>query len=365
MNGAKKQFLIDARRWGWLHSFVSVVALLAVFSTARAQEVIEQIVDAQPMAVLSKKNFLVAAQVGISVAADYNPEVKPFKVAADIAVIALDETLKSAEARNAALATHLVMLNDDISRLQELKKRDGNLRSPEAQAILDNFRRNPFPSDSEGMFLAKSVFSLRVVVGTAGHYGIRKGFELFLGKRLAKRMHVGEKAERIWISKNSPVRLYTNIEWKYLKQLGTGTRILGDKLMKAIIVREAKELGKATFGEVLDHAVDTILAEHPSHKSAVYTLRSDLFNNPALLVQPAPAAVIVPAPVPAIVPMPAVVMVPNDPVIRPAYVQHQAIEQNAGRSHDGNPPSDGHRSSHQLPTSISGGGSFGSFSFGY
>jgi hypothetical protein len=310
------------------------------------------------MVSLSKEQLLTAAQIGIAVAVDYNPEVKPVKVAADITSIALDESIKSAEARNAVIATHLLMINSDAARLQELKKRDGNLDSPEAQAILDQFRENPFPADSTGMFLAKSVFSARVVIGTAGHFGMDQAMKWFFGSKLSKRLHIGEKTERIWLSKKSPVRLYTSIKWKYLKRLAYNTQVLSDRLMKAIVDHQATELGKTMFGMVLDQEVDKVLAEHPSRRSAVYALRSDLFNDPTLLAVPAPAPAVA-----AILPAPAVIRVPNDPVMRPAHVQHEFI-QSDGRSrredHQRHEPQ-----SYSGPTGISGGSELGSFSFSY
>jgi hypothetical protein len=339
--------------------------------SAHAQEISEQNQTSQPLKFLSNEKFISAAQVGIDVAVDFNPEFKTLKTAADVTAVALDESVKSADARNAIVATHLVAINEDISRLQEIKERDGNLQSPEAQAILNNIRNDPFSADSQGMFLAKSVFSMRVVVMTAGHYKLSKWIESYFGEPLSKRLHIGEEAERIWISKSSPVRLYTDIRWKYLTRLGTGTRILGDKLMKAILNREGEELGKATFGQVLDGEVDRILKVNPSRRAAVYAVRLDIFNNPSLLVPAAPAvAVAEPAPAVAIVAVPQVVVVPDDPVIRPAYVQHQVIMQQS--THGGRNASDDEPPpSRNLPRSItqkdvgfdgaSGGSFFGRF----
>ena len=65
---------------------------------------------------------------------------------------------------------HHAALAEEAAKLEDIHARDGNLNSPEAQAILGDLRSAPRSETSTTMFLAKSVFSAKMAYGVASHY---------------------------------------------------------------------------------------------------------------------------------------------------------------------------------------------------
>jgi hypothetical protein len=270
-------------------------------------------------------------------------------------VIVLDESVKATDFRNSVVNSHLLLVNQEARRLSDIKKRDGNLESDEAQAILRDLRHGHFTEDSTGIFLAKSVFSGRMAYGvasqTANYFAMRQ-----VGQYAAKLIPTGDRVERMWIGKRSFVRLNTDIQWKHLTVLGRQSKLLTDALQKVLLVRIGRAIGRYGVESFLDQKAEEILRDHPSMPEAATYLRVDMMVQPQL----AEAIPVMPS---ASLVMPPVVRVQQDPVVRAASVQQQIIEEqhyqvSAGSSRRApknsrqNPPEE-HHPTHSIPNSIS------------
>lgn len=341
-----------------LCTIIAACLLLAGGDTAGwAQEVKADEHEVKPLQVLTRDNLILGAEVGIGIAVSLNPETKVVKEAFDVSKIVLDQSVKSVEFRDSVLSSHLLVVNAEIERLRSI-----DVHSPEAQAILANLRREHFSTDSTGMFLAKSVFSLRMVYGVASQYATKK-LSGKIAENFARKIPLGNKVEYMWIGKKGLIRANTNIPWSHLKELGENSRLLTNAFRTVVLKKIGERIGRYAVESMLDKAVEDILRGHPSIPEAVYTLRVDAMVRPELL---APIAAAQPAMVPAAVAMPPVILAQPDPVIRAASVQQQVVaaqhheSSSTARSGGGSnydPPVERHPT-HNLPSSINIGGSF-------
>ena len=353
-----------------LHRTTPILILaLGIFLPVRAQGIREDDQQVAPRQFLSRETFLTGAQIGIDVAVALNPETAAVKKAADVTKIVLDEGIKATEFRNSVVESHLLVVNAEAKKLETIKDRDGNLNSPEAQAILGDLRRGHFASGGTGMFLAKSVFSARMAYGVTSHYAKDEFMKAFFGETIAKRLPFGNRAEALWIGKQSFVRTYTNIPWRYLKVLGENSRKLTDALKVVLLKKIGKQLGQYTLENTLDKAVEDILRDHPSIPEATSYYRLSAMMDPRLLMpmaQPALAAMPVPlAAMPAPLVAPQLILTQRDPVVNAATVQHQVMAEQhyhvstgSSESHHSDPPERNEHPTHNVPTSIHIGGSF-------
>lgn len=345
---------------GYLYAII--VAGCLVFPGANtggwSQEIRDDRDEVKPLQILTSEKFITAAQIGIGVAVALNPETKAVKEAFDISKIVAEQSVKAAEFRNSVVESHLLVVSAEAKRLENL-----DLHSPEAQAILADLRRGHFSQDSTAMFLAKSVFSLRMAYGVASQYATKK-LSGKLGEKIARQIPIGNRVELIWIGKKSFVRTYTDIPWKHLKELGENSRVLTDAFRTVVLKKIGERIGRYAVESTLDKAVEDILRDHPSIPEASYTLRVDAMVRPELL---APIAQAQPAMAPAAVAVPAVILAQPDPVIRAASVQQQVV---AAQHYEGSSNRSGssgrsnyepveRHPTHNIPTSISlPGGSF-------
>jgi hypothetical protein len=331
---------------------------------ARAQDITQDSAQVRPLRILSRDHLLTAAQIGVGVAVALNPELEGVHKLADFTALTLDEAVKATAFRNSIVESHLLVVSAEATKLEDLRTRDGNLDSPEAQAILDDLRRGHFATDGTGMFLARSVVSGRMAYGVASHYYLNKWMKAFFGGTLGRRLPLGNRVERVWLARNGLVRTYTNIPWRYLTTLAESSRLLTDAIKKVLLQKIGKALGQYAVQSTLDQEVERILADHPSIPEAAVYLRLDAMNDPRLLMpmaQPAMPVAAVAAAVPIAVPR--AIAVQADPVVSAASVQHQVLSEpqyrvDTGGSESAHVEPVEHPTHRDLPTSISIGGSF-------
>jgi hypothetical protein len=250
-----------------------------------------------------------------------------------------------------------LVVSAEAKKLEEIRQREGNLNSLEAQAILGDLKRGHFSQESTGMFLAKSVLSGRMAYGVTSHYYMDKWMKVFFGETLAKRLPAGNRVELMWIGKGSLVRIHTNIPWRYLLALGESSRKFTDSLKKVLLKKIGKQLGHFVVENTLDKVVEDILRDHPSIPEATTVLRLNMFNDPRLMAPMVQAATPVP------IAIPPEIRVQRDPVVSAASVQHQVIEEQHYRASSGGSESAQSKPvehpTHSIPSSINiGGGSF-------
>jgi hypothetical protein len=329
---------------------------------APAQEVNAADEPVKPLQFLTNDKFLTAAQVGIGIAVDLNPETKAIKEAADFTKIVMDQSVQAADFRNSVVESHLLVVKEEAETLRDIRQREGNLNSPEAQAILRDLKAGHFSQDGAATFLLKSVFSLRMAYGVASEYATKKLTGKIAGK-LAGQLPTGDRVELMWISKRSYVRTHFDIPWRHLKELGENSKLLTNAFQKVILKKIGERIGRYSVESTLDKTVEDILRDHPSIPEAAYVLRLDAMVQPQLLAPIAAQPAMVAAPMA----MPAVIRTQPDPVIRAASVQQQVIAaqpygggssgSGSGRGSNYDPPVERHPT-HNLPSNINIGGSW-------
>jgi hypothetical protein len=327
---------------------------------APAQEVKAEDEPVKPLQILTNEKFLTAAQIGIGIAVDLNPETKAIKEAADFTRIVADESVKAADFRNSVVESHLLVVKEEAETLKDIRRREGNLNSPEAQAILQDLKAGHFSKDDTGMFLLKSVFSLRMAYGVASEYATKK-LTKNIAEKIAGQLPTGDRVELMWIGKRSFVRTHLDIPWKHLKELGENSKLLTNAFQKVILKKIGERIGRYAVESTLDKTVEDILRDHPSIPEAAYILRLDAMVQPQLFTAIAAQPAMAPVPMA----MPAVIRAQPDPVIRAASVQQQVIAaqpyggggSGSGRGSNYDPPIERHPT-HNLPTNISIGGSW-------
>lgn len=330
---------------------------------APAQEITPDDQVVKPLQILTNEKFITAAQVGIGIAVELNPEIKAIKEAADFTKIVAEQSVKAADFRNSVVESHLLVVKEEAETLKDIRQREGNLNSPQAQAILADLKAGHFSQDSTSMFLAKSVFSLRMAYGVASEYATKK-LTGKLAEKVAGQFSAGGRVELMWIGKRSFVRTHYDIPWRNLKELGANSKLLTNAFQKVILKKIGERIGRYAVESTLDHAVEDILRDHPSIPEAAYVLRLDATVQPQLL---APIAQAQPVMAQAPMAMPAIIRAQPDPVIRAANVQRQVIAaqhyesassgSGSGRNSNYDPPVERHPT-HNLPSSINIGGSF-------
>jgi hypothetical protein len=348
----------------------SLFLVFSIFTSARAFDLQDAENQVRPLQVLTRPSV----QIGIGVAVALNPSTAGLKKAVDVTKLLLDESIAATEFRNSVVQEHLIVVSKETEKLEEIKQRDGNLKSDEARAIIDDLKRGHFANESTEMFLAKSVFSARMVYGVASRYYTDKFIEHLFGESIAKRLPLGNRAETFWLRKTGVVRTYTNIPWNHLTVLGRNSRLLTDSLKVVLLKKIGKAIGSYTLQNSLDRIVEDILRDHPSIPEAAVSLRLNLMTQPQLLRQP---ELLMPMPAlrpvaPALVPAPPTafrappIMIQRDPVVSAAAVQqqviHYQIEYGGSQSVRVEPevrePVEHPTHSSSLPSSISIGGSF-------
>ena len=330
---------------------------------APAQEITPDDHVVKPLQILTSDKFITAAQVGIGIAVELNPELKTIKEAADFTKIVAEQSVKAADFRNSVVESHLLVVKEEAETLKDIRQREGNFDSPEAQAILADLRAGHFSQDSTTMFLAKSVFSLRMAYGVASEYATKK-LTGKLAEKIAGQLPTGDRVELMWIGKRSFVRTHYDIPWKHLKELGANSKLLTNAFQTVILKKIGERIGRYAVESTLDQAVEDILRGHPSIPEAAYVLRLDAMIQPQLL---APIAQAQPVMAQAPMAMPAVIRAQPDLVIRAASVQHQVIAaqsygggsggSGSSRSSNYDPPVERHPT-HNLPSNINIGGSW-------
>lgn len=346
----------------------SLFLVISVFGSARAFDLQDAEEMVRPLQILNHPGV----QIGIGVAVELNPSTKTLKKAVDLTKLLLDESIAATDFRNSNVQEHLILVSKETEKLEEIKRRDGNLKSDEARAIIDDLKRGHFANESTGMFLAKSIFSKRMAYGVASHYYMDKFMKHLFGETIAKRLLLGNRAETFWLRKTGVVRTYTNIPWKHLTVLGKNSRLLTDSLKKVLLEKIGKYIGSSVLHSTLDKMVEDILRDHPSIPQAAVSLRLSLMTQPQLLRQvdlsmpalrpvPQPSA---PAAPTAFRALP--IKIQRDPVVSAAAVQQQVIQyqieyggsQSARVEPEVREPVPHPTHSSSLPRSIKVGGSF-------
>lgn len=349
---------------GRVIAFVAALTLIPVADSAAGSEIRDAAQQVQPLQILTSESFTSKAQIGIGIAVALNPEIATIatvKKMADMTELVMDEAVKATDFRNEVVQSHLLVISAEAAKLEDIHERDGNLNSPEAQAILGDLKSAPRSETSAIMFLAKSVFSGRMAYGVASHYIVDAASDK-VGEYIGKSLPTGDRVEALWIGRNGFVRTHVDIRWKYLKALGEDSKQLTNALQKVLLQEIGKKIGRYTVESTLDREVDQILRDHPSIPEATVVLRLDLMTEPRLMLPMAQAAL------PAPVAVPAAIMVQADPVVSAASVQQQVIEEqhysgssnSGGASHSSSTSSRSEAVEHptHMPSSISVGGSF-------
>ena len=276
--------------------------------------------EVTPLQVLTSDSFVTAAQIGVGVSVELNPELKVAKECGDFAEIVMEQSVVATDFRNDVVQSHLLLVSAEAKKLGEIRARDGNLDSDEAKAILADLRQGHFAQDSPAMFLAKSVFSGRMAYGVASQYAIGRATD----KRaagLSTGLLTGDRVELLWVGKKSFVRTYTNIPWKYLKVLGKNSKQFTNALQRVLLQEIGKRIGRIAVENTLDKVVGEILNRHPSIPEAAYSLRLDMMVEPHALLPMAQAAQ------PALIAVPREIRVQRDPVVSAASVQQQVFQE--------------------------------------
>jgi hypothetical protein len=333
------------------------VWLVFVAQLAFADEVlIQQAPDdrqVRPLKVLNEDRLLAAAQIGMGIVVTLNPEFAAIKKAADFTALVAGESVKAADFRNSVVNSHLLVVSAEAKRLEDIRKRDGNLKGEEAQAILADLRRGHFSDDSTASFLVKSVFSGRMVYGVASQYAVGE-ITGKIGEKIAKSSRIGNEVELLWVRKGSLMRR-TGIQWSYLKAAGEQSRRLTNAFEEVVLKRIGRRIGRYTVESTLDKFADEVLREHPSIPEAATYLRLNVMIQPREAVAMAQAA----RPAEMQIALPVQLEVQQDPVASAASVQRQIIDQQQYQVSSGEEPSshvervDDHPThSSNIPTSI-------------
>lgn len=246
------------RKSGRTITFVTLLGLIPLAGNATNPEIRDADQQVQPLKILTSESFTSKAQIGIGIAVALNPEMATVKEMADMTELVMDEAVKATDFRNEVVQSHLLVISEEATKLKDIHTRDGNLNSPEAQAILDDLKSAPRSETSATMFLANSVFSGRMVYGVASHYIVDAATDK-IGKYVGKSLPTGDRVEALWISRNGFVRTHVDIRWKYLKALGEDSKQLTNALQKVLLQEIGKKIGRYTVESTLDREVDEIL----------------------------------------------------------------------------------------------------------
>ena len=125
---------------------------------APAQEVKAEDEPVKPLQILTNGKFLTAAQVGIGIAIDLNPETKAIKEASDFTRSSQTSPSSRQTFANSVVESHLLVVKEEAETLKDIRQREGNLNSPDAQAILQDLKAGHFSQDGTATFLLSLYF---------------------------------------------------------------------------------------------------------------------------------------------------------------------------------------------------------------